>query len=159
MTKRLTLPDFGKYFRTNSRRPIDFVCRDAPNLLHDIVFLRSYIHDASFDISTIRLGGKILRIPMRRDRWERYKTSRKLESITATLIVSPVLALKWESIRKRRDTSRSGKFFIHDVYLGESYWDSSDIAEIVLSSFGKKPSRLRIVVREPLSIRLTDAKS
>jgi hypothetical protein len=156
MTERLSLPDFGKYFRTNSRSPIDFVCRDAPNLLHDIVFLRSYIHDASFDVSRIRLGTKILRLPMQRDRWERYKTSRKLESIAAILVISPVLALKWKSIPKARGKSCPGKFYIRDVYLGESYWDSSDVAEIVLSSFGKKPSQLRIVVREPFSIRMTD---
>jgi hypothetical protein len=89
MTKRLSLPDFGKYFRTNNRSPIDFVCRDAPNLLYDLVFLHSYIHDASFETSKVRLGGEILRIPMRRDRWELYKTSRKLESIAATLATVP----------------------------------------------------------------------
>lgn len=158
MTKRSSLPDFGKYFRTNSRSPIDFVCRDAPNLLHDIVFLRSYIHDASFDISKIRVTGKSLSIPIQRDRWERYKTSRKLESIESFLVISPVLSLKWKSIPKTPNTSRSGKFLIRDVYLGESYWDSSDVAEIVLSSFGKKPSQLRIVVREPISIRMTDVR-
>ena len=156
MTERLSLPDFGKYFRTNSRSPIDFVCRDAPNLLYDIVFLRRYIHDASFDVSRIRPGTKILRIPMQRDRWERHKTSRKLESIEAILVISPVLALKWKPIPEARGKSCPGKFYIRDVHLGESYWDSSDVPEIVLSSFGKKPSQLRTVVREPFSIRMTD---
>jgi hypothetical protein len=135
------------------------VCREAPNLLHDIVFLRSYIHDASFEIGKVRLGGKTLRIPMQRDRWERYEASGKLGSIAATLVISPVLALKWESISKARKTSRPRKFFIREFYLGESYWDSSDKAEIVLSSFGKKPPQLRIIVREPFSIRLTDVES
>jgi hypothetical protein len=152
MTKRVSLPDFGEYFRTNSRSPIDFVCRDGPNLLHDIVFLRDYIHDAGFETSKIHLGSKILRIPLQRDRWELYKTSRKLESIDATLSVSPVIALKWKSMPKRR----SSKFFIKDVYLSESFWDSSDRAEIVLSSFGKNPPQLRIVVHDPFLIRLTD---
>jgi hypothetical protein len=159
VTKRLSLPDFGKYFRTNSRSPIDFECRDAPNLLHDLVFLRSFIHDASFEINKIRLSGKTLRIPMQRDRWERYKPSRKLESVAAKLVIRPVLALKWESVPKGKASSHSHEFFIRDVYLGESYWDISDKADIVLSSFGKNPSRLRIVVRDPFSIRLTDVGS
>lgn len=156
MTKRSSLPDFGKYFRTNSRSPIDFACRDAPNLFHDLVFLRSYIHDASFETSKIRLDGKTLRITMLRDRWERYKTNRKLESVAAKLVISPVLALKWESIPRARE---SNEFFIRDVYLGESYWDSSGKADIVLSSFGKNPRKLRIIVDVPFSIRLTDIKT
>ena len=159
MTKRLSLSDFGKYFRTNSRSPIDFVCRGVPNLLHDLVFLRSYIHDASFEISKIRLSGKTLRIPMQRDRWERYKTSGKLERVAAKLIISPVLALKWESTPKTRASSPSNEFLIRDVYLGESYWDRSDKADIVLSSFGKNRPKLRIIVRDPFSIRLTDVRS
>jgi hypothetical protein len=157
VTKRLSLPDFGEYFRTNSRSPIDFVCREGPNLLHDLVFLSSYIHDASFEISKLRLSGKTLRIPMQRDRWERYETSRELESVAAKLVISPVLALKWEPIPKTRASSRSNEFFIRDVYLGESFWDSSDRADIVLSSNGKNPRKLRIIVRDPFSIRLQDA--
>jgi hypothetical protein len=158
MTRRLNLPDFGKYFRTNSRSPINFLCRDEPNLHHDIVFLRSYIHDATFEIGKVRLSGKTLRIPMQRDCWERYKASGILESVAAKLVISPVLALKWESIPKTRAASHSNKFYVEDVYLGESYWDSSDKADIVISSFGKKPLKLRIIAREPFSIRLTDVR-
>ncbi len=159
VSKQMSLPDFGKYFRTNNRSPIDFVCREVPNLLHDFVFLRGYIHDASFEVSKIRLSGKTLRIPIRRDRWELYKPSRELESVTAKLVISPVLALKWEPIPKTRASSHSNEFFIRDVYLGESFWDSSDKADIVLSSFGKNPRKLRIIVRGPFSIRLTDVGS
>lgn len=150
MTKRLRLPDFGKYFRTNSRGPIDFVCREVPNLLHDLVFLRSYLHDASFEINKIRLAGKTLCVPMQRDRWERYKVSRELESVAAKLVISPVLALKWEPIPKVRASSHhSNEFFIRDVYLGESFWDSSDKADIVLSSFGKNPANYELLSANP----------
>jgi hypothetical protein len=160
VSKRPGLPDFGKYFYTNRRKPIDFACRDAPNFFHDVVFLASYIHDASFEIGKVRLSGKILRIPMRRDRWEQYKkTSRNLESIASRLVISPVLSLKWESKPKKdrtRKSSESHQFFVRTLYLGERYWDSTDQAEIVLAGFGRNPSKLRITVRDPFSIRLTD---
>lgn len=93
---------------------------------------------------------------MQRDRWERYKISRELESIPTRLVISPVLALKWESIPKTRASSRSNELFIRNVYFGESFWDSSDKAEIVLSFFANNPRMLRIIVRDPFSIRLTD---
>ena len=159
MNKRSRLPDFGKYFRTNSRTPIDFVCRDGANLLHDVVFLRSYIHDASFEAREVRLRGKTLRIRMQRDRWEFHKDSKNLESIPATLVISPVLTVKWESFSKTRASSIPNKFFVRDIYLGEIFWDNSDKADIVLSSFGKKPPKLRIIVWDPFTIRLTDARN
>jgi hypothetical protein len=159
ITKRSTLPDFGKFFRTNSRSPINFVCRDAPNLLHDMVFLRSYLHDATFEIGKIHRTGNLLRIPLQRDRWERYKPSRTLEKIASSLVISPVLGLKWESMSKpggKQKARHSNSFYIRDIYLAESYWDNTGQAEIVLAGFGAKPSKLRVLVRDPFSIRLTD---
>ena len=147
----MTLPDFGIYFRTNRRSPIDFACRETNNLLHDMIFLQSYLHDATFEVSDVRLKGAVLRIDLKRDRWELYESNGELESIRAKLIVRPVLSLKWRS--KPRTAS---KFFVRDVYLGESFWDHSGRAEIVLSGFGKNPHQLRITVREPFSIRLQD---
>ena len=148
----MTLPDFGIYFRTNSRSPIDFVCRETPNLLHDMVFLRGYLHDATIETGDVRLTGNVLRIRMNRDRWELYKAPGELESITTRLIIRPVLSVKWRSKPKL-----ASKFFIRDIYLGESFWDNSNKAEVVLSGFGNNPSQLRIVVRDPFSIRLQDA--
>jgi hypothetical protein len=152
VVKRVKLPDFGIYFRTNNRSPIDFVCREAPNLLHDMVFLRSYLHDATFKASDVHLKGTALRIALKRDRWELYKSLGKLESTNTNLIIRPVLSLNWRSKPKT-----AGTFFVRYVFLGESFWDSFDRAEVVLSGFGKKPAQLRIVVRDPFSIRLQDS--
>jgi hypothetical protein len=132
--------------------PSIFVCRETPNLLHDMVFLRSYLHDATFEASDVLLRGTVLRIRLNRDRWELYKLHRELESIATKLIIRPVLSLKWQSRAKSAD-----KFSIRDVYWGESFWDNSDRAEVVLSGFGKKPCQLRITVRDPFSIRMRDA--
>jgi hypothetical protein len=117
-----------------------------------MVFLQSYLHDATFEASAVHLRKTILRIDLQRDRWELYKSHGELESIAATLIIRPVLSLKWQSKAKLAD-----KFSIRDVYLGESFWDNSDTAEVVLSGFGKKPPQLRIRVRDPFSVRLRDA--
>jgi hypothetical protein len=149
--KQVTLPDFGRYFRTNRRSPVDFSCREGPNLLHDVVFLGSYLHDATFETGDVRLTGSVLRIRISRDRWELYNGLGELESIATTLTIRPVLSLKWRSKPKV-----ANEFLIRDVYLGESFWDNSDRAEIVLSGFGKIPPQLRIVAREPFSIRLQD---
>lgn len=150
----MTLPDFGIYFRTDSRSPIDFVCREAPNLFHDMIFLRCYLHDATFETSDVRLRGNVLRLEMNRDRWELHKALGQLESIATRLTIRPVVSLKWQSKPKA-----GNKFFVRDVFLGESVWDDTDRAEIVLSGFGKKPSQLRIFMREPFSIRLQDISS
>ena len=96
---------------------------------------------------------------MQRDRWENHsKTSRNLESIASSLFIRAVLALKWEAKCAIMGPYHKGTFFIRDIYLGESFWDSSDKAEIVLSSFGKNSTKLRITVREPFFISLIDAK-
>jgi len=153
VNKRVILPDFGRFFRTNNRRPIDFTCRDGANLLHDFVYLRSYLHDASFEMKSVKRNGRVLRIRLQRERWELQKRSDGLENISSELIITPVVSMKWQS--KSRIGSK-GKFFVRDVYLGESIWDATDRAEVVLSGFGRKPTQLRIVVQDPFEVRLRD---
>ena len=156
----MRLPDFGMYFHTDSPSPIDFTCRTPPNLFHDLVFLQSYIHDARFKVEKIRLRNKTLQIPMERDRWERYKSLGKLESISCDLKISPVFSIDWESPRKsvrRGSLPRNKEFAIRNVYLSESYWDDSDKGEIIFSGHGKRPSKLRITISDIFSIRLEDS--
>jgi hypothetical protein len=68
VAKRVTLPDFGIYFRTDNPSPIDFACRETPNLLHDMIFLQSYLHDATFKAGDVRLKGNVVCIGLQRDR-------------------------------------------------------------------------------------------
>lgn len=159
MKKRLPLPDFGMYFHTNDPSPIDFTCRCGPNLHHDLIFLGSYIHDARFKVKEINVRGKRLEILLERDRWERYKSLGKLECIPSLLTVRPVLSMDWESKGKlvRKGSAPQGEeFFVRHVYLSESFWDGAGNSEIVLSDHGKRPSKLRITVRDPFIIRLKD---
>lgn len=85
-----------------------------------MVFLRSYLHDATFETSDVLLRGTALRIRLKRDRWELYKSQGELESVATRLIIRPVLSLKWQSKAKL-----ANKFSICDVYLGESFWNNS----------------------------------
>ena len=155
MNKRVILPDFGKFFRTDNRSPVDFVCRDGANLLHDFIYLRSFLHDASFDIDHVQRSGKVLRILLERSRWELYKGRSGLEAISSELIIEPTVSVKWES-KSSRNGRLKGKFYVRDVYLGESFWAATDKAEVVLSGFGTKPTQLRIVVRDPFKVCLRD---
>ncbi|MGH9689023.1 MAG: hypothetical protein ACRD5K_18270 [Candidatus Acidiferrales bacterium] len=159
MLRKVSLPDFGKYFHTKNRSPIAFVCRDTPNLFHDIVFMASYLHDAEFGLEDVRRTGKVLRIVMQRDRWELYKLDGDLESIASELVISPVAAVKWHlkpKIGRKLESDRRGTFSIRHLYFAESVWDDTDKTEIVLSGHGMNPAQLRIAVREPFTISLTD---
>jgi hypothetical protein len=152
MTRRLRLPDFGKYFHIKSPGPVDFTCRTPPNLFHDLVFLKSYIHDARFRIERMRFRGKTLQISMERDRWERYEHLGKLESIFCELTIRPVVSIAWEfkgKLLRKGILPREKEFAIRDVYLGESYWDNSGKGEIIVSGHGRRPSKLRIAVSDP----------
>ena len=59
-----------------------------------MVFLRSYLHDATLEMHNVRRSGKVLCITMQRDRWELYEALGELESIATKLIISPVQSLK-----------------------------------------------------------------
>jgi hypothetical protein len=149
VNRKVILPDFGKFFRTDNRSPIDFVCRDGANLLHDFVYLRSFLHDASLDIHNVRRSGKVLRILLERPRWELYKGSNGLEAISSQLIIDPTVSGKWES-KSPRNARPKGKFFVRDVYLAESFWDATNRAKVVLSGFGRKRMQLGKWSKTPL---------
>jgi hypothetical protein len=135
IAKRSPVLDFGIYFQTDSSAPIDFTCRDAPSLFHDLVFLGSYIHDARVKVKDICLQGKRLQISLQRARWERYKNLGRLESIPSLLTVSPVVSVRWESGMRsgqKRDSPQAEEFTVRHLYLGESYWDNSEMGSVLI---------------------------
>jgi hypothetical protein len=99
---------------------------------------------------------------MERDRWERYKSLGKLESISCDLTISPVFSIAWESQRKSvrmGSLPRDKEFAIRNVYLSESYWDEldeSDKGEIIF--IGHEKLKLRITVGDIFSVHLEDSK-
>ena len=159
MSNRPRLPDFGTYFQTSSQNPIDFTCRESPNLFHDLVFLKSYIHDSRFQTEDLRLQKKVLTIPLERDRWELFSSLHSLETIRCELTISPVLSVNWElhgKLLERENSSQNLEFRIRDIYLGESYWENAAKGEVVLIAHGKQNRKLRLRVRDPFVLRMQD---
>ena len=136
-TAHVTRPDFGRFFRTRSSAPINFVTRSGANFDHDLVYLRSYIHDAHFRLEDVALADGVLTVHLRRDRWERYRAPGKLDSIASRLTISPVRSLAWEfkcdlarSIHKLPET----EFDITDLHLVRNGGNGSRDRAIVLSN-------------------------
>lgn len=144
MTSRAQLKHlltFRDYFQTESTDPIDFSSRYPPNLLHDLLYLSSYIHDAKFLITQVQLRDKKLYIPMERERWELYDLLGDIHPISSLLTIEPVEAIRW----KLRDDVTAGKFLVSHIFFGESFWTNfggQGKIEMVIS--GPRGSKLRI---------------
>jgi hypothetical protein len=155
-------PDFDSLFHTDRRDPLDYRTRVGPNFHHDLLYLRSYIHDARLRYGRIRLLGKKLTIPLERDRWERYKDmGENLEAIASQLTISPVLSISLElsgsSGTKRGFPRPSDVIWLTDMYLGELHWDISEKSEVVLAN-QHGGFKLRILVPKYFTIRLQDSQ-
>jgi hypothetical protein len=112
------LLNFGDYFQTDNKEPIDFSGRHPPNLQHDLFYLSSYIHDAEFLIEQVQLKEKTLLIPMQRSRWELYDSLGGLEVIDSVLAIEDVEEITWELLdnRLKRD-----KFIVRNIFFGEMF--------------------------------------
>ncbi len=154
------LLDFRSYFQTTSTDPIEFSSRPPPNLVHDLYYLSSYIHDAEFHIEQVQLRGNRLHIPMKRCRWELYDVAGNLETISSRLTIRPVDSITWELKGPDVSTgnlSQATKFIINRIFMGESYWDEASttgLGELILG--GHLHSKLHIVVPDLFDFRLTD---
>jgi hypothetical protein len=106
------------------------------------------------------LKGGQLRISMQRERWERYNDRKRLESISSLLTIAPVLSVKWQckgQLLRAKSIGQEREFAIRSLYLGESSWDYSDKVELVFSSHGRDPLKVRVAVGEPLVLHLKDS--
>jgi hypothetical protein len=77
-------PDFPKlffeYFGTKPRKVL-YEIRQGPCRFHDLVFLNSLIHDATFHRKDARLSSERLTIPVDRDCWELLALKNKFLTI------------------------------------------------------------------------------
>lgn len=88
-------PDFGCGFHLHEPRRIRYEVRHGENLLHDLIYMSSYIHDAKTSLSSVRFRGGRLNIGMERDRWELFRHSGELDCVPARLDISGVLSVGW----------------------------------------------------------------
>jgi hypothetical protein len=116
-------PDFTKLFREffgEIPKKATYHLRDGPNRIHDLVFLGSIIHDATFRQKDFLLRGTRLTIPIERDCWELLRSNElnKLLVARSRLIVSPVNAIRW-SFRHGAAIAPDDCLWIDHVWLDD----------------------------------------
>ena len=140
-------PDFGADFGLDSPEKIEYSTRRPPLHDHDMLYLRSYIHDAEFLPTEIQLAEKILTIPLDRDCWE-LDYSSELLGVKSILEISDVISFSWLINQKHREQlgkKSHRKFCINTMFHGEEhYLRDSDIDVI---NFVDASSKIRLVVR------------
>ncbi|MCF6314003.1 MAG: hypothetical protein L3J39_16270 [Verrucomicrobiales bacterium] len=112
---------FYQYFGSTPKK-ITYSIRSGANRLHDIIFLKSLIHDARFVRSRIEINEKRLMIPINRDCWElgivkhEKKRGSELYVTDACLSVSPVADLEW-SFNNEEDFNLDTELWISDLIV------------------------------------------
>jgi|SRR5947209_9840630 len=151
--------DFGAGFHTDNHAPIRYETRYSPNRRHDVVYLSSYIHDATFRIDELDLRGKSLVLSLNRARWEldRAMGDVNLVYIRSELTISRVVSLQLELSRLlqlQKKFLRAPEVIIFKMQTLSGQWEESDDEEIIIDF--SYCSRLRLRVGLEFRIRLRD---
>jgi len=72
----------------DSPAPIRYETRQPPNRRHDVIYLTSYIDDATFRIDELVLRGQSLVFSMKRERWELNREVGDLAYVPSELTIS-----------------------------------------------------------------------
>jgi hypothetical protein len=133
-------PDFTKIFFDffgGKPRKVRYELRLPPQFLHDLAFLSSLIHDASFLEKDVILRGQKLTIPISRDCWEIPMTSEnELHVAKARLTFVSVRDLKWvfENIERANPDQ---ELLIDGLCINESYRShANDRFDFIISGHG-----------------------
>ncbi|HEV2962668.1 MAG TPA: hypothetical protein VG649_12635 [Candidatus Angelobacter sp.] len=148
--------DFGTGFHTDSHAPIRYETRYGPNRQHDVFYLSSYIHDATFRIDELDLRRKSLFLPLNRDRWELYRGVGDLVSIRSELTISRVVSLRLElghSSLLRKKFLRAPKVTIFHLHTVSEQWEGSDDEEIIIDFSYHARLRLRVGLEFRITLR------
>ena len=140
-------PAFGADFGLDSPERIEYSTRQHPLHDHDMLYLRSYIHDAEFLPTEIRLADKTLTISLDRCCWE-LDYSSELLGVKSILEISDVISFSWlinQKYREQLGKKSHRRFCINTMFHGEEhYLHDSDIDVI---NFVDASSKIRLVVR------------
>ena len=116
-------PDFRKIFYDylgGVPKKVAYKVRRDSNQLHDMMFLKSLVHDAGFRRDSMRLRGRHLTILINRDCWElwppEYPKPSEVYNANARLDIAPVLEIKWH-FDEGVDLSPSTELLIRDLIL------------------------------------------
>lgn len=147
---------FSDYFGTNPHKVL-YEVREEPNLLHDIYFLGSLIHDAEFKRNKIQLKGKKIIIPIKRDCFEFSNFNSKERVVYETnslLSISPVKNIIWE-FNNESEFEDDKIIYLHHLYIDfQSHKRLSDEINIIFD--GEYWKGHITVVKSKLKIILKD---
>ena len=132
-------PDFGSFFHCTTPTKIKYQLRFNANLFHDVVYLRSYIHDARFKIESIKHTRKRLIIPIERDCWELgFDTPHGLITAESKLTLFPVedFSLTMLDLPNQQITGNDAenKFWISEIFICDDYYENHDDFHIVIKT-------------------------
>ncbi|MBX3442754.1 MAG: hypothetical protein KF774_10120 [Planctomyces sp.] len=157
-------PDFTElFFETfwKCDAGVDFRVRGVPMMQHDIVFLSSLLHDATFSLASVQRRGKRVDISLTRDRWEQFrKNGGSLDSIASRLSLAEVYELE-VSTRECRASSACGLMVeIIECRLGDGEDDERCFIDIhCRCSCGGRTALRFCMELYPTTIRLRDEKT
>lgn len=126
------MPDFSRLFFRRRRAKLCVTSSSGGNYRHEVVFLSSYLHDATFRTRDLIVRSDVLRLPLDRDCWEYGLTqpdgSLYLYSCPSELTIRGVRRLQWS--RKRLPAEVQ----ITSVYCGERYFREPRSGHLVFYS-------------------------
>lgn len=134
-------PDFTQIFQDyfgKKPRKVQYEVRYGPSRYHDLIFLRSLIHDARFKRENMQRRGTRVTIPINRDCWElglapgerNGKKFSELHIADAVLTISPVKNIEW-AFNHNIDFSPDTELWIHNMRFESNDW-RYDIINVVV---------------------------
>lgn len=128
---------FYDYFGGKPKK-VTYSIRSDSNRLHDLMFLKSLIHDVTFMRSEFNIRGKRMTIQLNRDCWElgfvENKKNAELYNANSRLSISPVVDLEW-SFNNERGLELDSELWIDDVTISS---ESFALLNIVIFGDGWK---------------------
>ena len=131
----MSQPDFSKiFFDLYGGKPkkIRYSLREGACRIHDLVFLSSFLHDARFFRSNMKLRGQRLTIETERDCWELGFNKNELYTAKSRLIFTGVTDFRWE-IDGIHNNCLSEELWIMSFYFVENYFlHKSDFYDLIM---------------------------
>ncbi|MEG2076305.1 MAG: hypothetical protein RRY34_07355 [Victivallaceae bacterium] len=127
--------DFGQYFHTSNKMPLYYKMRYDENKYHDLAYIASYLHEATFNLHDITFADGRLEINVTRIRWELYQYYDELEDIKSSVVFNNIK--NYELVHKKKfEKSHNFEicdiFFYDDTFLIKTTFDFLDIKVFAL---------------------------
>ena len=152
--------DFGMFFHSDTPKKIKYQVRFGANLLHDMTYLASYIHDSRFKIESINHIKKRLVIPLERDCWE-LDSEDEIKTAKSKLTFFPVEKFSFviSDIRIEKGLIKGhddeDNIWISNMYLSDDYYTNEENFNVVLIDRSGFKLQVNITRANPL-IKLED---